>query len=730
MAKQTGVCAGGKTLMQCLEEGKELFEETGYYFGIKELKLFKEDPLKYEGFHLRLIHATLAAREVEKYISASPLLREASEAACALYTPEGDSLAFSPGLLIHVHTMSRIIKWMIEHNYEEEVGIKEGDGFFCNDPSITGVHGVDQYDIAPVFYQGQLIGWAGGMSHVMDSGGSEPAGQGPSMITRFHEGVVHPPVKVVENGKLRRDWDHYLQRRVRYPDVVILDQRARVAACQMMSDALKNIVEEFGVDYYLRAIREILEEGRQTLFKRIKERLIPGKYRDVGFYDVLLESQPVPDSFKKNALLHYPLELTIEKDGKVILDLDGTSPEGWHHVNMWPGGVEGGYFSTMCCMFAYDGKVNDGAWYGTEIKCPEGSVVNPKNIYVGSGTMWMPLLVWISRYMNCVSRGLFARGYREEVFVGANMSCCPTFEGINQYGQPFGGVLVEAQAAGSGARGVMDGIDCGYAEWAGPLCDMGNAEVWELVFPVVYLSRRLRPDSGGYGKFRGGNAFTCMWLVANTSEARIGSFGSCIKVFHSRGIFGGYPALVNYKHRATESNLKQLIEERQPIPRGDDYDLKHPDIGRLTGKVELGIPGDHVPHLMKEYDLYEHHWLGGGGLGDPIDRDPKSIANDLSLNYTKPIAAEKVYGISAQKDENNTWKIDYEKTKELRKNIRKERLKRSIPFEDWRDENRKRILGKRLAPAVMDMYKGSMSISPKFERQFRQFWNLPDDFEF
>ena len=204
----------GRTLMQCLNDCKRLFEETGHYYGVEKLILFEEDPLKYEKFHLRLVHATLAAREVEKYITASPLLREASEAACAVYTPEGDSLAFSPGLLIHVHTMSRIIKWMIEHDYENEVGINEGDGFFCNDPQITGVHGVDQYDIAPIFFEGKLVGWAGAMSHVVDSGGSEPAGQGPGMVTRFHEGVVTPPLKVVENDKIRRDWDNYLERRM------------------------------------------------------------------------------------------------------------------------------------------------------------------------------------------------------------------------------------------------------------------------------------------------------------------------------------------------------------------------------------------------------------------------------------------------------------------------------------------------------------------------------------
>jgi acetone carboxylase alpha subunit len=188
---------------------------------------------------------------------------------------------------------------------------------------------------------------------------------------------------------------------------------------------------------------------------------------------------------------------------------------------------------------------------------------------------------------------------------------------------------------------------------------------------------------------------------------------------------------VNYKHRATETNLEEIIEARESIPRGDDYDLKNPDIAELRGKVELGIPGDHAPCEMKEYGLYEHHWLGGGGLGDPLDRSPDKVANDLSLHHTNPWTAKRTYGVEAEyNEERDKWIVDSEKTEELRNRIRKERIEKAVSFEEWRNSERKRIVEKRFQPIVTEMYRDIMSVSAKFSINFREFWNLPDDFDF
>jgi acetone carboxylase alpha subunit len=189
--------------------------------------------------------------------------------------------------------------------------------------------------------------------------------------------------------------------------------------------------------------------------------------------------------------------------------------------------------------------------------------------------------------------------------------------------------------------------------------------------------------------------------------------------------------LVNYKHRATESDIKDRINRRESIPRGDDYDLENPDIANLRGNVELGILGDHVPHQMKEFGLYEHHWLGGGGLGDPLDRDPESVAHDLCIHHTNPSTAERVYGVVAEHDEkNDEWRVEPEKTSEKRERMRKERVERAIPFEKWRSEQRQKVLKRSFSPVVVEMYKGTMSLSDKFSRRFREFWDLPEDFVF
>src|SRR5690606_31117895 len=106
-------------LRQRLIESERLMEETGCYDGITELSLRAEDPLKFETLHTKLRAYCVSAREMARRISASPGVREVGEMVVAIYTPEGDAIALSNGIMVHVHTMSRFIKWMIRNGYED-----------------------------------------------------------------------------------------------------------------------------------------------------------------------------------------------------------------------------------------------------------------------------------------------------------------------------------------------------------------------------------------------------------------------------------------------------------------------------------------------------------------------------------------------------------------------------------------------------------------------------------
>src|SRR5690625_6954300 len=117
------------TLEEKLLESDRLLKETGHYAGITELTSRAEDPLRYESLHTKLRSIAVEAREMARRISASPGVREVGEMVVALYTPEGDAISLSTGMMVHVHTMSRFIKWMIQKRYEEDPRIRPGDIF-------------------------------------------------------------------------------------------------------------------------------------------------------------------------------------------------------------------------------------------------------------------------------------------------------------------------------------------------------------------------------------------------------------------------------------------------------------------------------------------------------------------------------------------------------------------------------------------------------------------------
>ena len=116
----------GKTLRQRMEESERLVAESGVYEHVLSVK--EADPVTFEVLFTRLLQTLTNAREVALSISASPSTREQGEIIFGLYTPEGDAVCLSTGLMIHVHTMSRAIKWMIANDYESKVGFREGEG--------------------------------------------------------------------------------------------------------------------------------------------------------------------------------------------------------------------------------------------------------------------------------------------------------------------------------------------------------------------------------------------------------------------------------------------------------------------------------------------------------------------------------------------------------------------------------------------------------------------------
>jgi acetone carboxylase alpha subunit len=727
MLSKTG---SSSPLRDRLLESERLMQETGCYDGVTELTLRRQDALKFETLHTKLRAFCVSAREMARRISASPGVREVGEMVVAIYTPEGDAVALSNGIMVHVHTMSRFIKWMIRQGYEHDPEIREGDIFANNDAFIGTVQVPDVMDVLPIFHEGQLIGWAGAVCHELESGGITPGGDVCLAQERFTEGLFVCAEKVGQNDELRRDYVIRCERNLRMPIYWVLDEKAKVASCIEMRESVKSIVAEVGLDYWSRVTKEYIEEGRRNQLARTRQLTVPGKYRGHTFYGHVTEGkpgfQPLGDA---NWLYNIPIEMEITQEGKITLDFEGTQPWGYHSMNCTPAGMDGGMFVTLTQHMNFEGLVNDGAWMATELKLPKGTWTNPDNEMVATATSWALLLPAYGVFQRLLSRGFLARGYVEEVFVGQVNSPMIEMGGESQYGTSFGMAHFECAAAGSGALAIKDGLDTAYVGW-NPESDMGNIEIWEQNMPMLYLGRSIVPNSGGAGKYRGGCSFISTWLINKSNHLRLVTSEHSSRVFDNGGMCGGYPAPTCQMHRAVRNtNIGELVKKRKPLPHSIGTDPQWSDLERFVAGEHETSEGPYITAPHKQGDIFTHSYNGGGGFGDVLERDPAKTAADVENGFLTAGAARQVYGIVLRTSRNGDLEADLAATAKLRKAIRAKRLKRARPVSEWLAEEQKRVAAADFVPEVRKMYARAMRLSDRFGKEFRSFWKLKRNFE-
>src|SRR6201999_3920697 len=235
----------GQTLAAMLAASESAFEQTGHYHGLRQLAMKDSDPLHFEKLFSRVRVGMVTAREPALNISASPIVRELGEICFALYTPEGDNVALSTGIIVHVHTMSEAIKYMVRNGWEDNPGIRPGDIFPNNQPTIGDVHPADVQTFVPIFNPedpSELLAWAGGVIHVMDIGASSPGGVPLEPTTRFDDSIDLHCTKIGQRqpSPLWHPTRCSMQPRARA--LSLLDERPRLAACHMIRDAVERLV--------------------------------------------------------------------------------------------------------------------------------------------------------------------------------------------------------------------------------------------------------------------------------------------------------------------------------------------------------------------------------------------------------------------------------------------------------------------------------------------------------
>jgi len=724
-----------KTLKEMLEESEKLFAETEHYYALDKLSLKEQNPFNYERNYASIRGALVSARETALHIAASPIVKEIGELCFALYTPEGDSIAVSTGILVHIHTMSEAIKFMIEEDYEEDPGINPGEIFLNNDPECGNVHTTDVQTIIPIFWEDELIGWAAGVTHQIDIGGITPGHDLSSSIQRFDDGAYYTCRKIGSNDKIWKDHMINAKRSVRTPMYWELDEKCRLAGDLMIRDAVLDFIEREGIEYYKQFIREVIEEGRRIFQERVKERLIPGRYRAASFMDIPFKEEAWQPRAKIDKISNQPIEIIVKEDGKMSLSFDGASASGPNSLNCEKGAMEGGQWVLLTQVLIYRDKVNDGAYLAVDTDYPLGTWCNPGDSSLSYQGPWGNLIPAYTGMMKSISYGLFIRGYREEVVPGYGFTG-DAIQGGGIYsagplkGQRWMLSTFEISGQGLGASAVRDGLDWGYAMW-NPESDLGDIETWELIQGgIPYLSRKVKPNTAGHGKYRGGANYAGVAFIANSEEVEFFGAREGMVFFGSGGMHGGYPHATGYRLYAKNTNLKEIFQNQKDYPLGD------PDPS--NGEFEKLLKGDIVrkfycttyPVVLENYDIIHYAESGGPGYGDPLERKTNRVKEDLDDGiYTQNIVYN-IYGVVAKYDDSEEeWIID-EKATEIRQDtLKKERLEKSLPFDEYWEQERKKITENRLNEVVTRMYLESIKLSKKWGKEFLEFWKLPEDFQ-
>jgi N-methylhydantoinase B/acetone carboxylase alpha subunit len=732
-----GIGPEGKTLIELLEESERRFRETGYYWGLKRLELYEKDPLRWERDRARLRAIVVLAREAATRIAASPITRSIGETCWVLFTPEGDSVVLSTGIIVHVHTMSEEIKWMIRRGYEENPGIRDGDVFIGNDPALGNVHTTDVHTLTPIFYQGTLVGWVGSVTHQVDIGANTPGHDICTSTSRFEDGLYMECELVMREGKLFPHYYERSRRGVRTPLYFDLDEKARLAGNEMAKRSIMEFIRENGLEYYLRLVREIIEKSRRDYLARTKERLVPGRYRALSFSETPFISEAWQPQARDDWLHPLPMEVWISEDGKWIVDLEGSSGTGpWP----WNGGISpfmGGFWVVMTQIIGYSETVNEGFVKAIEFRFPERCWVADPNPYISRNVPWYFLIPQMQAIYRTVALGAFSRGIVEEGAAGYGMTADAVQGGgvtTGRTGHPPGIYYpistFEIAGQGLGANAVRDGLDYGYAMW-NPEADIGDVEEWERIqLGFIYLARKVRTNTAGYGERRGGSGYAHVAVFFGSKDNVVQNLNMG-KVFTNTGLCGGYPAPTPSTLLARGVKFDEIVSKKLPYPLEDNP--AKPEFEKylrgLCRHIERLDYSTHFPRPLSEGDFYYFKQNGAPGYGDPLDRPLELCEKDLNdLIYT-PDIMERVYGVVAHYDESKgLWKVDKERSERLRDEIRKERLKKAVDFSEFYRREREKIIESRFIRPVAKMYAEQKEISPRWWKEFIEFWQLPEDY--
>ncbi len=476
-------------------------------------------------------------------------------------------------------------------------GVYPGDVILTSDPfkcSGSISHTNDWLVLVPIFYKDELIGWASQFGHQMDCGGPLPGSLPTGAKTIYEEGLIIPPIKVVEKGEIQHDVLNLILNNMRIPEMNRADLFAIVAGCRAGEKRVIGLCERFGKETYLAALQQLLDRTHEAM-KTLIQFAIPEQPQ--YFEDYIDDDGLGNGPFK--------MKLTIWREGDhAFFDWTGTDPQALGPINFYLSEGMFKMFIGIYLIMVNDPQIlfNDGFYPLLHIVLPEGSLVRPRfPSALGCRTHAL------ARMFDVLGGALLKQAPELNAASGYGTSPYMLYSGWNTKGDFF--YSMEILYGGIPGRPVGDGMD-GHSWW--PLFENIPTEYLEAYYPMRIDSYTTVIDTGGAGFNRGGNGVEKRYVYLEPGEVSIHDDRWLTRPW---GVLGGEPG---------ERSKKLLV--------------------RTDGTTEK-LPSKCDNVHVEPGDMLVYQTAGGGGWKDRLVREPERVVRDVKFGLVSREKATSGYGV-------------------------------------------------------------------------------------
>ncbi len=529
---------------------------------------------------------TAAAAEMDVTVwrtSRSTIVRELLDYSTAVFDAAGNNLAQSARIPGHLNSMSHLLR-ELQDKHVDTAAWGPGDVVITNDPYCGGQHLPDIVAFKPVVHEGQRIAFVGTLCHHIDVGGLAAGSYAAKAIEIFQEGLRIPPVKLIRNGVRNDEVWAMIRQNVRKPDLLLGDLNSQIASLEVGAAALRRLATRYGAGAMIEAGGRILDMSEAAMRAAIG-RMPDGTYEFTDWLD--------DDGIDLGKPIRLHVALTVAGED-ISVDLSGCSPQVQGPTNATLASSNSAVMFAVMCACDEPFAANAGCYRPIRTIAPEGLVVNAR-----APAPVAHRVAVTHRLLNAMFGALHqvVPDRIPAAYYGNSYVC--TFQTVAADAQRE--VLVEIEIGGSGAAPAKDGVSA----FASGMHNNSNIpiEMIETQMPLTVTRYGLLPGSGGAGRYRGGLGLFREWRI---DSERCFFTANMDRFEHAPyGLAGGLPASVG--------RLLLTRDERDsPLPpKSDNVPLVRGDRVRLETS-------------------------GGGGFGDPRQRDRTALARDAALGYDVP----------------------------------------------------------------------------------------------